>query len=213
MTDFQFLSSDGVTTNFVLRTDFIELSTVDNGAYQGNLTVCQIIDNNPDYEGPESPELDPPIQDDASLANYWQNGSKYNIQDDLMTFADANNLTLTAYPIGGVEVTADSAVTLVTATLPAPQNFQATANTGLVVNLAWHLVPGATTYQIDRATNSGFSTGLVTDINNNSGGDTFEDNSGLAASTTYYYRIKARNLGAGLTDSAYADVNVETTAD
>lgn len=210
MTDFNFLSSDGTTTNFTLRTDFIELSAVDNGAYQGNLTVCQIIDLSSNI-GAEDGELLPPIQDDASLANYW-NLNKYNIQDDLMTFADANNLTLTAIPIGGVEVTANSVVTLVTATLPAPTGFTATPHVGLEIILAWTKVPGATTYQIDRATNVGFTTGVTLDISNNAGGNTYTDNGGLAALTQYFYRIKARNQAAGLTDSAYATANATTTA-
>lgn len=84
--------------------------------------------------------------------------------------------------------------------LNTPTSFTATPTSTTQINLAWNAVASATGYVVDRATNSGFTTGVTLGIYNSSG--TSYNNTGLTASTTYYYRVRA--IAAGYTDSNYA---------
>lgn len=73
-----------------------------------------------------------------------------------------------------------------------PSGLTATAGscgTG-TINLSWNSVSGATSYTLQRATNSSFSSGLTSVY---SGGSTSYSNTGLNAGTTYYYRVRASN--------------------
>ena len=77
-----------------------------------------------------------------------------------------------------------------------PSALTATPSTGQVV-LAWTdnaTEPAATTYTVERATDSGFTTG-VTDIAVPNATATGYTDSGLA-SGTYYYRVRAENTAA-----------------
>lgn len=56
--------------------------------------------------------------------------------------------------------------------------------------LSWSAVTNRSFYQIDRATNSGFTTGVALDISPGLTTTSLTD-TGLTAGTTYYYRIKA----------------------
>lgn len=76
------------------------------------------------------------------------------------------------------------------------------------VTLNWTAVTNATTYQLQRATDSGFTTNLIT---LQTGPDRTFINTGLSADTTYYYRVKAINTPA-FYDSNYAGINVKTAA-
>ncbi|TGE22821.1 phage tail protein [Hymenobacter metallicola] len=95
--------------------------------------------------------------------------------------------------------------------LAAPANFQATPTSALAVSVAWSAPAGApagTTYVIQRATNSGFTAGLVTIY---TGPNTSVNNtSGLTASTQYFYRGKAQ--ATGFTDSVYSTDDATTLA-
>jgi hypothetical protein len=90
--------------------------------------------------------------------------------------------------------------------LNTPTNFTATPTSTTQINLAWDAVASATGYVVDRATNSGFTTGVALGIYNSSG--TSYNNTGLTASTTYYYRVRA--IAAGYTDSNYGTASGTT---
>lgn len=90
--------------------------------------------------------------------------------------------------------------------LNTPTNFTATPTSTTQINLAWDAVASATGYVVDRATNSGFTTGVTLGIYSSSG--TSYNNTGLTASTTYYYRVRA--TAAGFTDSNYATASGTT---
>jgi len=90
--------------------------------------------------------------------------------------------------------------------LNTPTNFTATAASQTQINLAWDAVANATGYVVDRATNSSFTTGLVSGIYSGSG--TSYNNTGLTAGTTYYFRVLA--TAAGYTDSNYATSSATT---
>lgn len=93
-------------------------------------------------------------------------------------------------------------------TLSAPGSFTATPISATQINLTWNASPNATGYTVDRATNSGFTTGVTLGIY--SGNGTSYNNTGLTASTQYYYRIRA--TAAGYTDSGYSTTNATTQA-
>lgn len=90
--------------------------------------------------------------------------------------------------------------------LSTPTNFTATPASTTQINLAWDAVANATSYVIDRATNSGFTTGLVSGIYSGSG--TSFNVTGLTAATTYYFRVRA--IAAGYVDSNYVSASGTT---
>ena len=91
--------------------------------------------------------------------------------------------------------------------LAAPGSFTATPASSSQINLSWNTVPNATTYIVDRATNSGFTTGVTTGIYSGSG--TSYNDTGRSASTQYFYRIRA--TAAGYVDSNYSTANATTS--
>lgn len=92
---------------------------------------------------------------------------------------------------------------------PAPVVSFATAVTTSGFTANWQAATGATTYFLDVATDSGF-TSLVAGFSNlNVGGATSAAVTGLSPSTTYYYRVRASN-SAGT--SANSQTQVALTA-
>lgn len=92
-------------------------------------------------------------------------------------------------------------------TLGTPGSFVATAVSSTQIDLTWAAVTNATSYTLQRATDSNFTINLTTVFTGNA---TNYDNTGLTASTQYFYRIKA--TAAGFSDSAYATANDTTDA-
>jgi hypothetical protein len=83
-----------------------------------------------------------------------------------------------------------------------PSGLSATASSSSQVNLTW--TDNATTedgFELDRATNSTFTAGLVTDTL--PANTTSRSVTGLAATTTYYFRVRAFNRAG---DGAYSGV-------
>ena len=78
------------------------------------------------------------------------------------------------------------------------------------VALSWAAVTNRDHYQIDRATNSGFTTGVVTGVYTGTG-TTYTD-TGLTNGTTYYYRIKAIGIGRYSDSASYATANAAASA-
>ena len=81
----------------------------------------------------------------------------------------------------------------------APTGLSATAASASGINLSWTASPSATSYTIYRsATNSNFSTSIATGV----AGTSYSD-SGLSASTAYYYEVAGVNgSGEGLNSSS-----------
>jgi hypothetical protein len=77
---------------------------------------------------------------------------------------------------------------LTTPVAPTASAATLVSSTGLTVN--WGAVTGATGYVVTRATNAGFTQGLTS---TNAGNVTSLAVTGLAANTTYYFRVQATN--------------------
>ena len=78
------------------------------------------------------------------------------------------------------------------------------------VALSWAAVTNRDHYQIDRATDSGFTTGVVTGVYTGTG-TTYTD-TGLTNGTTYYYRIKAIGIGRYSDSASYATANAAASS-
>lgn len=77
---------------------------------------------------------------------------------------------------------------------------------GSQVALSWSAVTNRSFYQIDRATNSGFTTGVALDISPGQTTTSFTD-TGRTDGTTYYYRIKALGRVRYKDSANYATAN------
>lgn len=83
-------------------------------------------------------------------------------------------------------------------TLTAPTGFNISGATASALTISWSTVANATSYQVERANSASF-TGSTTVY---TGSTLTFNNTGLTASTNYYYRVKAK--AANYNDSAYA---------
>jgi cellulose 1,4-beta-cellobiosidase len=88
---------------------------------------------------------------------------------------------------------------------PAPTGLTATTVASSQINLSWTASSGATSYNVKRATVSG---GLYTTIATGVTGTTY-NNTGLAASTTYYYVVSAVNSTGESPDSIEASATTQ----
>jgi hypothetical protein len=97
------------------------------------------------------------------------------------------------------EVTASTSAVSVTA---APSGVSATANSGTQITINWSGVSGATGYNVYRASSSG---GALTQVNTTAvtSAVAFVD-TGLTASTAYFYKVKAINASGESAASAEA---------
>lgn len=91
--------------------------------------------------------------------------------------------------------------------LSAPGSFAATAASSSQINLTWTAPASATGYVVERATNSGFTTGVATIY---TGAALLFNDTSLTPLTNYWYRIHA--TATGFVDSAYATANTSTLA-
>jgi hypothetical protein len=84
--------------------------------------------------------------------------------------------------------------------------FTVTPAAGAQMNLSWSAVTNRTAYRIDRATDSGFTTGVSLDISPGLTSTSVTD-TGRTAGTTYYYRIKAVGTVRYADSASYATGN------
>jgi len=92
---------------------------------------------------------------------------------------------------------------------PAPAAPVASAATGVTSSgftANWSSVAGATGYRLDVATDNGFTSLLVAYNNKDVGNATNEQVTGLNANTSYFYRIRACNIGGTSGNSATTTV-------
>jgi fibronectin type 3 domain-containing protein len=105
-----------------------------------------------------------------------------------LSAATAYEYRVTAYT--STVATAASNTATVTTLLTAPTNFTATATSPTNVNLAWSVVAGATSYQIQRSTD-GSTWSTFTPASPLTGSSTSTSDTTALAGTTYYYRISS----------------------
>jgi subtilase family serine protease len=110
------------------------------------------------------------------------------------------------YASNGSVNSATSNVASVTTIPAAPQNVAATAASASQINVTWSNVAGATGFRVDRSTD-GATWSTVGTVGS---GVTSFANTGLAAGTTYSYRVLATN-GSG-TSAASGTVSAKTLA-
>lgn len=95
----------------------------------------------------------------------------------------------------GASGPSNQATAITTAVIPAaPTGLTATAVSSGQINLSWTATttPGTITYSVYRSTTSGFTPGSGNLVTSGVTGTT-SSNTGLSASTTYYYRVEAVN--------------------
>jgi len=126
--------------------------------------------------------------------------------DDKILDALGNAMVAAVKTIADLRTAAQNDATL-TGTVPAylatPGGLTATATSSSAINLSWTAVPGATGYKVFRGSSSGVVTSGTADATSTL--TTYSD-TGLAASTTYYYKVVATNavVTAGGTPSLEA---------
>jgi regulation of enolase protein 1 (concanavalin A-like superfamily) len=122
-------------------------------------------------------------------------GTKYYYR--IRSLIDAGSNYSTYYPL--------SSYPNATTAPAAPTGMAATVISGTQINLSWtDNSNNETVYELERATNTGFTSGLTQiNITSNTGAGTgvrSYSNTGLTAGTTYYYRVRS-SIG-GTNDSA-----------
>ena len=88
-----------------------------------------------------------------------------------------------------------------------PVTFTCTDSNTTIIKLAWASVPSATSYTVEQALNSGFTSGLATIF---TGSGTSTNATGLSPGTTYFFRVHA--TAAGFTPGAYVITNCTTSS-
>jgi hypothetical protein len=152
----------------------------------------------------------------APLSYQWQRNTGSGFVN--ISGATASTLTIpsaTSGDAGNYQVIVSNSAGSVTSNIAIVGTFpsQLATPTGLTVtavspsqlNISWSPVSNASSYVLQRASNSGFTTGLVTLFDGNS--FSYPD-MGLTASTQYFYRVKATAAGGGF----YADSNFATAS-
>src|SRR3989442_1685344 len=130
--------------------------------------------------------------------------STLSVTTSTSTLAGAYTLT-----IAGVNgsLTHTTTVALVVNSLPptAPSSLTATALSSSQINLAWIAASGAVTnYQVERCQTTACSFAPIATVS----GTTYSDTTGLAASTSYTYRVQASGPGGS---SPYSNTASATT--
>ena len=135
---------------------------------------------------------------------YSANGTTWT-QQGSATFTMASTVyvgfAIDSYNCWDLETAAfDNLTTLVTVPPAAPSGLNGAAVNSSQINLTWNAVTNATSYNVQRSTTSG---GPYTTIATGVGTTNYSD-TGLAATTTYYYVVNAANAGGASANSAQA---------
>lgn len=134
--------------------------------------------------------------------------SPYTYSSDVEDVNVPIRIRQTASASGDVSLVTDGTYTAITA-LSNVSGFTATPGNAQVA-LAWSAVTNRTYYKIERATDSGFTTGLTT-LTSTLTSTSYTD-TGLTNGTTYYYRIKALGTGRYSDSAAWATTSATPTS-
>ncbi len=170
------------------------ISVVSYGNWHHSVAVAQVKS---DLNGVASA-----MQDARTFNNAFPTDlpSNFNKSADVtLKYFDGND---TSYCIEGVSVRDSSARFYISSTtgetptvkegVCGPLNLVATPVSGVQINLSWTTFTGATGYIWERASNSSFTSSLVT---TEAGNITNTSSTGLTPSTRYYFRVKAKISG------------------
>lgn len=125
----------------------------------------------------------------------------------MVTPLSAGQVTISAI-LDGVSV---SRTITVAGSVQAPSNFVATSLSSSSIRLNWNVNSQSSSIIIQRASNA---SGPFTEIANLAGAQTGFVDSGLTASTRYYYQIRANNNeGSSLPVSSFASTSASTNVD
>jgi subtilase family serine protease len=129
------------------------------------------------------------------------------------TYSDASatagsTYSYRVYASNGSTNSSNSNTVTVTTIPGAPQNVAASAVSASQINVTWSSVTGASGFRIDRSTDGA----TWTTVGNVGGGVTAFSNTGLAASTKYYYRVLATNGSGTSAASAIASATTSTAS-
>ncbi len=142
-----------------------------------------------------------PAVDVSSTATWTSSDeTRATVANGVVTGVAAGTVTITASYDGR---SANVTLTVQAVVPPVPTGLMANPVSSSRINLSWGAVSGATGYKVYRSTLAGGTYTLVTTTNSTSYGDT-----GLSASTTYWYKVTAFNTAG---DSDYSAAVSATT--
>jgi Malectin domain/Chitobiase/beta-hexosaminidase C-terminal domain/Fibronectin type III domain/DUF5010 C-terminal domain len=152
---------------------------------------------------------------DVSAADYWN--SNMNAGDSFT--GGGGKYSFSTVANGKVYVATSSSTIVVYGTKGTPPpppnpptNLGATSISSSQINLSWTAsTTGGVTYSIFRSTTSGFTASNANQIASGVSGTTYSD-TGLAASTTYYYLTEAVNAGGASAASNQANATTMPAA-
>ena len=134
-------------------------------------------------------------------ASYTFTAADKGVHTFTVTLETAGTQSLSVADAAGLAATASS----LAVSPAAPTNLTATAASSSAINLSWAAAAGATGYSIERSSSG---SGIWTQVGTTAWGVTTYADTGLAAGTTYDYRVRA--IGGGLT-SAYSNTAAGAT--
>jgi hypothetical protein len=151
--------------------------------------------------------------DVSTNINFTSNLYSYNNKDVgsqlsiIVTGLSSNSIyyvRIRAYNSFGTSLNSNTAVVSTLPEVPSrPTAYSAKSITRTGFTASWSISSGATGYYLDLSTNSSFSTFVPDYENREIRGETYLKVTGLKENTTYYYRVRAYNLGGTSSNSYY----------
>jgi hypothetical protein len=167
----------------------LRVSNPPSGAYTAYVTDTYISQSNYASVSQSGNHVASGSGSGSSIPLSWTstpgNNSKHVLIDAANGVIKYSSWTTFANGIGSVDWNAMTEVTAAPQ-LPAPGNLSVTAATASSISLSWNSVGGASSYRVYRSAGSSGSYSQIASPNGTS-----YSNTGLSASTTYYYKVAA----------------------
>ena len=117
---------------------------------------------------------------------------------------DESDRSLQRWQATGLDTIQETSASVSLGAPAAPSGMTATAASSTQINLTWtDNSNNETAFKVERATDSGFTHNLTL-VTTTAANVTSYSNTGLAANTTYYYRVRATNAGVDSANSSTA---------